>query len=268
MHIRLRDCATRTYFVVDTTARTVYADLKERGAVRRGDEPDAALAERALESAAHYAEYFARAVPGTQTPDGKFFVRGPLTQAERAALGAGADVPTERSALQLHLDFFDADLDGRITLRENYRAWRGLGFSALGAAVKALFSALFFGRPTIEIGRISAKRYASTGIFDPRGGIDQARLAPYLAQFDAAGGEVSFEQVVDLLKRHSPGGTVSRLQFGSLFAVCKRQNGNRKVITKAQFTGLFDGSLLWQAASMPNRAGRRARWLQPASDAA
>lgn len=269
MHIRLRDCATRTYFVVDSTARTVYADLKERGAMGRGDQPDAALAERALESAAHYAEYFARAVPGTQTPDGKFFVRGPLTQAERAALGAGDDVPTERSALQLHLDFFDADLDGRITLRENYRAWRGLGFSPLGAAVKAFFSALFFGWPTIEIARIQARRYASTGIFDRRGAIDQARLAPYLAQFDAAGGELSFEQVLELLKHRSPrGGIVSRRQFGSLFAVCKRQNGNRKVITKAQFTGLFDGSLLWQAASMPNRAGRRARWLQPASDAA
>lgn len=268
MHIRLRDCATRTYFVVDTTARTVYADLKERGAVGRGDEPDAALVERALASASDYAQYFARAVPGTKTPDGKFFVRGPLTQAERAALEAGGDVPTERPALHLHLDFFDPDLDGRITLGENYRAWRGLGFSRFGAAVKTVFSALFFGWPTIEIGRIGAKRYASTGIFDRQGGIDEARLAPYLGEFDDAGGELSFEQVFDLLQRHSPKGVVSRLQFRSLFAVCKRQNGNREVITKAQFTGLFDGSLLWQAASTPNDAGRRARWLQPASDAA
>jgi len=268
MHIRLRDCATRTYFLVDTTARTVYADLNERGAASRADEPDAALAERALASASDYAEYFARAVPGTKTPDGKYFVRGPLTQAERAALEAGGDVPTERPALQLHLDFFDPDLDGRITLGENYRAWRGLGFSRFGAAVKMLFSALFFGWPTIEIGRIGARRCASTGIFDRQGGIDEARLAPYLAEFDAAGGELSFQQVFDLLERHSPKGVVSRLQFGSLFAVCKRQNGNRDVITKTQFTGLFDGSLLWQVASTPNSAGRRARWLQPASDAA
>jgi hypothetical protein len=268
MHIRLRDCATRTYFLVDTTARSVCADLDERGAVRRADRPDAALAERALASASDYAEYFARAVPGTRTPDGKFLVRGPLTQAERAALQAGGDVPTERPALHLHLDFFDPDLDGRITLGENYRAWRGLGFSRFGAAVKALFSALFFGWPAIEIERIGARRHAGTGIFDRQGAIDEACRAPYLAQFDAAGGELSFGQVLDLLERHSAEGIVSRAQFRSLFAVCKRQNGNRDVITKSQFNGLFDGSLLWQAASTPNSAGRRARWLQPASGAA
>jgi hypothetical protein len=268
MHIRLRDCATRTYFLVDTAARTVYADLDERGAVSRADQPDAALSERALASASDYAEYFARAVPGTKTPDGRFFVRGPLTQRERAALEAGGDVPTERPALKLHLDFFDPDLDGRITLGESYRAWRGLGFSRFDAAVKTLFSALFFGWPAIEIDRIGARRHAGTGIFDRQGAIDEARLAPYLAQFDAAGGELRFGQVFDLLERHSPKGVVSRAQFGSLFAVCKRQNGNRDVITKTQFNGLFDGSLLWQAASTPNSAGRRARWLQPARDAA
>jgi hypothetical protein len=207
-------------------------------------------------------------VPGTKTPDGRFFVRGPLTQRERAALEAGGDVPTERPALKLHLDFFDPDLDGRITLGESYRAWRGLGFSRFDAAVKTLFSALFFGWPAIEIDRIGARRHAGTGIFDRQGAIDEARLAPYLAQFDAAGGELRFGQVFDLLERHSPKGVVSRAQFGSLFAVCKRQNGNRDVITKTQFNGLFDGSLLWQAASTPNSAGRRARWLQPARDAA
>jgi hypothetical protein len=271
MHIRLRDCATRTYFLVDTAARTVYADLDERGAASRADEPDAALAERALASASDYAEYFARAVPGTKTPDGKFLVRGPLTQAERATRRAGGDVSTERPALQLHLDFFDLDLDGRITLAENYRGWRGLGFSRFGAARKALFSALFFGWPAIEIERIGARRHAGTGIFDRQGAVDAARLAPYLAQFDAAGGELSCAQLFDLLERHAPKGMVSRAQFGSLFAVCKRQNGNRDVITKAQFNGLFDGSLLWLTASTPNRAGRRgrrARWLQPASGAA
>jgi hypothetical protein len=268
MQIRLRDCATRTYFLVDTTARTVYADLDERGAMSRADRPDTALVQRALASASDYAEYFARAVPGTKTPDGKFLVRGPLTQRESAALWAGGDVPTERAPLHLHLDFFDADLDGRITLEENYGAWRGLGFSRLGAAVKALFSALFFGWPAIEIDRIGARRHAGTGIFDRQGAIDEARLALYLAQFDAAGGELSFAQVLDLLERHAPKGFVSRRQFGSLFAVCKRQNGHRDVITKSQFKGLFDGSLLWQAASTPNSAGRRARRLRPASDAA
>src|SRR4030095_16219220 len=138
------------------------------------------LAERALASASEYAEYFVRAIPGTRTPDGKFVVRGALTQAEAAALAAGRDVPTERAALHLHLDFFDFALDGRIPLTETYRGWRGLGFSRFAAALKALFAALFFGGPTIQIDRIRSRRYASSGIFDRNGAIDEARLAPYL----------------------------------------------------------------------------------------
>jgi len=265
MQIRLRDCDTRTYYVVDTTARTVCADLEERGRVSLADRADADLAARALASASEYAEYFVRAIPGTRTPDGNFFVRGALTQAEAAALAAGGELPTERTPLRLHLDFFDSDLDGRITLTENYRGWRGLGFSRFAAALKALFSALLFGGPTIQIDRIRSQRYASSGIFDRNGAIDEARLAPYLHEFDAAGGELSFEQVFAAFDRYSTGGMVSRLQFRSLFALCKRLNANRSVITKAQFVGLFDGSLLWLAASMTDNAGRRARWLQPVS---
>jgi hypothetical protein len=267
MQIRLRDCATATSYVVDTTARMVYADLGEEHTVSRAHRADPGLAERALASASEYAEYFVCAVPGTRTPDGKFFVRGPLTQTEAAALEDGGEVPNERAALHLHLDFFDSDGDGRITPAENYRGWRALGFSRFGAALKTLFSALFFG-VHIEIDRIGEKHYAGTGIFDRAGGIDEARRAPYLAEFDAAGGELGFTEVLAALERHSAAGMVSRAQFRSLFAVCRRMNANRGVITKAQFCGLFDGSLLWQAASMTNNAGRRARSLQPASDAA
>jgi hypothetical protein len=39
-------------------------------------------------------------------------------------------------------------------------------------------------------------------------------------------------------------------------------NAGRSVVTQAQFEGLFDGSLLWLAASMTNNAGRRARMLR------
>ena len=174
---------------------------------------------------------------------------------------AGREVRPERTALELHLDFFDLDGDGKITLKENYRGWRALGFSRFKAALKALFAALFFGF-RIDIDRIANRRYASSGIFRKDGGIDEARLAPYLAEFDDAGGELGFAQALSALERHSDPGMVSRAQFRSLFAVCRRMNAGRGVLTKAQFAGLFDGSLLWQAASMPNNAGRRARFLQ------
>ena len=72
MQVRLRDGDTGTYYVVDTAARTVCANLEERPRVSRADAVAGALAERALAAATEYEEYFARAVPGTRTPDGKF----------------------------------------------------------------------------------------------------------------------------------------------------------------------------------------------------
>jgi hypothetical protein len=267
MDIRLRDCDTRTHYIVDTTARTVCANLEEGPRVSRADAVAPALAERALAAAKEYEEYFVRAIPGTRTPDGKFFVRGGLTRAEAAALVAGRDVQAERTALALHLDFFDADGDGRITFMENYRGWGALGFPRFTAALKAFLAAIFFGF-RIDIDRIASRRYPSSGVFRPGGGIDEARLAPYLAEFKHAGGELTFAQVRAALERNADPGMVSRGQFRSLFAVCRRMNAGRSVITQAQFEGLFDGSLLWLAASMTNNAGRRARWLQPASNPA
>jgi hypothetical protein len=261
MDIRLRDCDTGTHYIVDTTARTVCANLEESPRVSRADAVAPALAERALAAATEYEEYFVRAIPGTRTPDGKFVVRGGLTRAEAAALAAGRDVQAERTALELHLDFFDADGDSRITFMENYRGWRALGFSRFTAALKAFFAGIVFGF-RIDIDRIASRRYASSGVFRPGGGIDEGRLAPYLAEFKDAGGELSFAQVRAALERNADPGPVSRGQFRSFFAVCRRMNAGRNVVTRAQFVGLFDGSFFWQAASMTDKAGRRARMLR------
>jgi Caleosin related protein len=261
MHMRLRDSDTGTYYVVDTAARTVCANLEERPRLSRADAVVGALAERALAAATEYEEYFARPVPGTRTPDGRFLVRGSLTRTEAATLAAGRDVPAERTALELHLDFFDADGDGTITLTENYRGWRALGFARFKAALKALFAAVFFGF-RIDIEGIAKRRYPSSGVFRPGGGVDELRLAPYLAEFKHVGDELGFAQVLAALERNADPGMVSRAQFRSFFAVCKRMNAGREVVTKAQFVGLFDGSLFWQAASMTDSAGRRARFLR------
>jgi hypothetical protein len=246
MQIRLRDPDSGRPLIVDTAARKVYAEGADPG-----------VKERALSAACEYSRYFVRAVPGTTTPEGRFLVRGGLTRAEATALAQGRPVRAERTALELHLDFFDADGDARITLPENYRGWRVLGFSRFSAAFKALFSALVFGGYAIDIERIGRRRRKSTGVFDRGGALDEAQLASYLAEFDAAGGELGFEALLETLRRHSAPGVVSRAQFRSFFAVCRRMNSNRSVITKGQFVGLFDGSLLWQAASMAGSAGRR-----------
>jgi len=274
MLLRLRECDTGTSFVVDTLAGRVCADSSGRGGAGWADEPDPELVSHVLASARQYAQCYARAVPGTYTPDLAFQVRGPLTQAEQATLAAGGAVASERPPLQLHLDFFDADLDGWITLSEGYRAWRALGFSTLAALLKTVLSALVFGQfvagwprlLAIDITRLTRRRYASTGIFLQDGSIDAARLQSCLSRFDAAlGRRLSFDETIALLDSVSQPGAISHSQFRSLFAVCRRLNGNVDVINKAQFIGLFDSSLLWRVASMTGSTGRRAPWLQPAA---
>lgn len=257
--LRLRDAQTGTCFIVDSAGGKVYADQDDEGQVGAGQEVRGDLARRALESAAEYREYFEVAVPGNATPDLRYKLRGRLTQAEHDQLNAGEKVSTERTALQLHLDFFDHDLDGRITLAENYVGWRRLGFSRLGALVKAVESGLVFGWRhwgTIRVKGIERYQDAS-GIYDKNGSLDEARLKVYLAEFDARRRPLSFDEVIALLDQHGAKGKVSRHQFGSLFEVCARLNNGEKVVTRAQFRGLFDGSLLWLAASTPRNDGRR-----------
>ncbi len=50
-------------------------------------------------------------------------------------------------------------------------------------------------------------------------------------------------------------GRIPRRQFESLLALTERVNGSR-VVTRDQFLGLFDNSLFWTVASLPDRSGR------------
>lgn len=257
--LRLADCATGTRFIVDLGSGAAYADTREEGWIGRDDAVGGALAERVLASAREYEALFERAVPGNRTPDGKFEVRGALTREEHVAFAEGRDVPAERAALLLHLDFFDRDLDGAITLAENYRGWRRLGFSRLRAAVKAALAAALFGRIlagfSIDVERIGERRYArSTGIYDRAGRVDASRLEPYEAAFQAASGRLGFEQTIALVRAQSAAGAVSRGQFRSFLSICRVLNRGERVVTQAQFRGLFDGSLLWLAEATAYRA--------------
>lgn len=269
--IRLRDRETHTHYVVDVAGGKVYSDRNEHGGISQASRVHGDLADRVLVGAREYCHFF-DVVPGNTTPDGKFDVRGSLTRGEHAAFASGRTVASERPALLLHLDFFDGDLDGRITLAENYAGWRRLGMPWLAAILKALTSSLLFGSIkaglAVDLDRLDGMRYASaTRIYDAAGRIDQAKLDAYLAAFDAAGRPLEFGEVIELLNRSSLG-FVSRSQFKSLFQVCERLNKGRKVITRSQFRGLFDGSLLWLAASTPDNAGRRAQALPTSTQGA
>jgi Ca2+-binding EF-hand superfamily protein len=152
-----------------------------------------------------------------------------------------------RTRLQAHLDFFDSDADGIISFGENKAGWRRLGFSAVQATIKALTSSLIFGRGfSIDIARIGARRQPGTsGVYDSSGELDAQKLQPYLAAFK--GGALSHAAFKELIRTHAHLGVVANGQFKSLLQLCEKVNGS-KTITAEQFTELYDGTLLDNAA--------------------
>jgi len=260
--IRLLHAGLNRYFIVQDGH--VYADIAGDGRIRK-TAPYARLAEEALLSAAQYFDnYYDAPFPGAQSLDPQITSGGVLNDQEAARFASDPDgVAAKRPDLLGHLDFFDrAAADGLITLRENYCGWRELGFGVLRSLLLTIGSAVMFGRASdrfaIDIERIGEKRpRGSTGIYGPDGNVDRARLAAFAAAFDAApDGVLTHDELEAALAERVSLGRIPRRQFGSLLALTARINGSRTV-TRDQFVGLFDNSLFWAVASLPDRSGRR-----------
>ena len=110
----------------------------------------------------------------------------------------------------------------------------------------------------IDIERVGEKRpTGSTGIYGPDGNVDRPRLAAFAAVFDRSpDGVLTHDQLKAALDERVTLGKIPSRQFGSLLALTARING-AETITRDQFNGLFDNSLFWTAASLPDRSGRR-----------
>jgi len=260
--IRLFHAGLGQYVIVDGEA--VYADLDGDGRIARS-ERYTGEAERALVGAArHFADYYDAPFPGARSLDSQITSGGRLNDKEAERFSRDLKgVLAKRPDLMGHLDFFDrADGDGMITLGENYRSWRDLGFGAVKSLILTVSSAAVFGRIAdgfaIDVERIAEKRpRGSTQIYGPDGNVDQARLAEFAASFDdGANGVLTHDQLRAALAVKAQLGTIPKRQFVSLFALTERINGS-KTVTKEQFVGLFDNSLFWTAASMPDNSGKR-----------
>jgi hypothetical protein len=273
--LRLRHHPTGQCLVVSDGQ--VYADVNGDGRIdigerlpgpHNGTSPEAVIA--AVESLTKFYELAYSA--GTPAPgNGDFISDGLLNAAEMREFKANG-VRSARNILERHLAFFDLDTgDGIIGIRENWRAWRRLGYGRLRAFVGVAGSALVFGRLrsgfSIDISRIGSKRRKRvTGIYSPTGEINQPLLDECLAKFkghkNARRQDGAIPQhdalaiVADAASKNGGLGAVSTRQFKSLFDLCTRLNQGQKVITADQFRRLFDGSLLYAAASLPASNGR------------
>jgi hypothetical protein len=250
------------YFIV--AGGRVYANVNGDGRIRKADRYAGPAEGPLLAAARYFADYYEAPFPGAPSQDAEITSGGRLNDREAARFAIDLDgVVAKRPDILGHLDFFDrVDSDGMITLRENYHGWRSLGFGILRSLLLTLGSALIFGRLGdgfgIDVERIAEKRpRGSTGIYGSDGNVDRTRLAAFAAAFDGSpNGVLSHDQLEAALAERVTLGRVPRRQFRSLLALTGRINGS-KTVTRDQFLGLFDNSLFWTVASLPDRSGRR-----------
>jgi peroxygenase len=163
--------------------------------------------------------------------------------------------PARRTALQKHVDFFDTDHDGRITLCDTYHGLRRLGLGAVRSAVfagviNAALGTTTTGAPslTVDTARIHAGVHPSdTGAFDARGRFSRLRFKRLFARYDVDGiGALDGEGLARLFADRRTdliGHLGSKAEFGLLLELAgERRNGGR-VLTRARLERFYDGSL-------------------------
>lgn len=174
-----------------------------------------------------------------------------------------------RTALQKHVEFFDTDYDGRITLLETYQGLRRLG---LGAARSALFGGVINAALgpstsrapslTIDARHIAAGRHGSdTGVYDEEGHFVRERFDRLFARYDGAeDGALDREDLARLFEGNRTdllGHLGSMAEFGLLLSLAGEDRNGRKVLTRQRLLEFYDGSLFYKLADAV--AARRAK---------
>ena len=204
--------------------------------------------------------------------------RGRASQPARPRLTpAAASKPNSglRTALQKHVDFFDSNQDGRITLAETYDGLRRLGINALRSASFAAVINAALGPVTsrtltlsIDTARIHLARHGSdTGVYDSRGRFSPVRFNTLFDRHDADGdGALDAGELTQVFSRNRTdlmGHLGSRAEFGLLLELAGEKRKGRLVLTRERLELFYNGSLFYKLAqevrARKAQAGRRRR---------
>ena len=183
--------------------------------------------------------------------------------APRSAPNSGS-----RTALQKHVDFFDSNHDGKITLSDTYHGLRRLG---LGAARAAAFAGVInaalgsltsrTASLTVDAERIHAGKHRSdTGVYDKKGRFSQPRFRRLFARYDADGdGALDGEELARLCADNRAdvlGHLGSKAEFGLLLDIAGEDRKGKKTLTRGRLQRFYNGSLFYELAE--EVASRRA----------
>jgi len=167
----------------------------------------------------------------------------------------------EKTALQKHVEFFDRDKDGRITLSESFQAWRALGFNLLTALMLTFFMNLSFAwltSPswlcpsifTIHIANIHRCKHGSdTQVYDKEGKLLDEKLEEMFRKYDTdKDGKLGLMDIFWMTEStravFDPFGWLMEKLYWLLFWFIA--SNDQRMVTKEQIRGMYDGSLWYQ----------------------
>ncbi|MBK9087745.1 MAG: hypothetical protein IPL90_01305 [Holophagales bacterium] len=171
-----------------------------------------------------------------------------------------APISGSRTALQKHVDFFDTDHDGRITLFETYQGLRRLG---LGAARSAVFGGVINAALgpstsrapslTVNATHISAGRHGSdTGVYDEEGHFVKRSFDRLFTRYDGdedgALGREDLARLFEGSRTDLLGHLGSMAEFGLLLSLAGEDRNGRKVLSRQRLLEFYDGSLFYKLA--------------------
>jgi len=175
--------------------------------------------------------------------------------APRSAPNSGS-----RTALQKHVDFFDTNHDGKITLSDTYRGLRRLGLGTVRSAtfagvINVALGSSTAGAPslTVDAERIHAGKHRSdTGVYDKNGRFSLARFRRLFARYDADGdGALDGEELTRLFAGNRTdivGHLGSKAEFGLLLDLAGEDRNGKKVLTRVRLERFYNGSLFYRLA--------------------
>jgi peroxygenase len=175
--------------------------------------------------------------------------------APRSAPNSGS-----RTALQKHVDFFDADHDGQITLADTYQGLRRLGLGAMRSAafagvINAALGTSTSGAPslTVDVEHIhSGKHGSDTGVYDRNGRFSLPRFRRLFDRFDVDRDDALDDEELGRLfagnQTDLAGHLGSRAEFGLLLGLAGQDRKGKRVLTRERLERFYNGSLFYQLA--------------------
>ena len=167
-----------------------------------------------------------------------------------------------RSPLQKHVDFFDRNNDGKITVSETKEGLSALGLGPVTAWAGAIAINAGLGRTTgaswsdpltINTDNIAkGKHPGDSDIYDAQGNFSAPKFSSLFNQFDTDGDSaLSGAELANFHGRMDKEGTsslVSKAEFGLLMKVAGEDRDGTEVITSETLASFYDGSLFYNIA--------------------